>query len=117
MSANGMDLNAVCFRQQHIAPQLACSRSDMWSGSCRCANLGWIAADSLRVMALAFGSWMKDCPERVLGGSSPVHACLRHSITVCGRGHTLRGHGKAQWHDPGINLCSVNYRPAWPWLS
>ena len=33
---------------------------------------------------LAFGSWMKLCPLRQLGGSSPVQACLRHSIMVWG---------------------------------
>lgn len=26
---------------------------------------------------------MKLCPERVLGGISPVHACFRHSMMVC----------------------------------
>ena len=32
---------------------------------------------------LTLGSWMNDWPERVLGGSSPVVACLRHSMIVC----------------------------------
>ena len=29
------------------------------------------------------GSWMKLCPLRQLGGSSPVQTCLRHSMIVC----------------------------------
>lgn len=32
---------------------------------------------------LTFGSWMKPWPDLVLGGSSPVQACLRHSMMVC----------------------------------
>lgn len=52
---------------------------------------------------LALGSWMKLWPERVLGGSSPVHAIFRHSITVCGRASrrgriSIQGAGKhAVW--------------------
>ena len=30
---------------------------------------------------------MKLCPERVLGGSSPVVACFRHSMIVCTSTH------------------------------
>lgn len=37
-----------------------------------------------RETGLTLGSWMKLWPERVLGGSSPVVACFRHSIIVCG---------------------------------
>ena len=38
---------------------------------------------SIRWSTNTFGSWMKLCPFLVLGGSSPVQACLRHSIMVC----------------------------------
>lgn len=33
--------------------------------------------------ARTFGSCTKLCPDLVLGGISPVHACFRHSMMVC----------------------------------
>jgi hypothetical protein len=36
-----------------------------------------------RDLGHTFGSWMKLCPDLVFGGSSPVVACLRHSMIVC----------------------------------
>lgn len=54
------------------------------------------------------GSWTKLCPERVLGGSSPVQAILRHSMTVC------RGGGRREWFHAhavaGAHPCSLNDR-------
>ncbi len=47
-------------------------------------------------MPRALGSWMKFCPDRVLGGSSPVQACLRHSMMVCAEGNHC-GHGHAAY--------------------
>lgn len=37
----------------------------------------------LRKQNITFGSWTKVWPERELGGSSPVHDSLRHSMIVC----------------------------------
>jgi hypothetical protein len=45
-------------------------------------NLSLICALT-SVSPATLGSWMNDWPLLVLGGSSPVHTCLRHSMMVC----------------------------------
>mmetsp|Transcript_4032 Transcript_4032/g.16467 ORF Transcript_4032/g.16467 Transcript_4032/m.16467 type:complete len:236 (+) Transcript_4032:4292-4999(+) len=62
------------------------------------------------VTSATFGSWMKACPARALGGSSPVVAIFKHSITVVFPAPlrptiSVRGFGKMiAWSLSGLKL-------------
>ena len=43
------------------------------------------------------GSWMNPWPDRTFGGSSPVQACFKHSMTVCGGDSFHVDHQQHKW--------------------
>ena len=50
---------------------------------------------------------MKLCPERVLGGSSPVVACFKHSMIVCTSTHAQY----ISFHKASCFWCQCTFSP------
>ena len=89
-----MPTSAQLTQVQHCALDTAAGTSSRWAPEQGCACTAQQQGQGLNVPRPTLGSCTKLCPERVFGGSSPVQACLRHSMMVCSRTQQQSGQFK-----------------------